>query len=358
MSTLYIANGDKAGRTTRNLLKAIQPEKGLDKNARIGLKPNLVVAKNHKSGATTNPDICEQIIRYFHKRGYKNICIIESSWLGEDTKKAFRACGYTALAKKYGVALVDVKKDAYVSCEYGGMKIDVSKHALALDFLINLPLIKGHCQTGMTCALKNLKGLISDHEKRRFHAMGLHKPIAYLNKMIAPALTIADGICADPGFEEGGNPVRKDIMIAGTDSVLVDAYAAELLGHRANAIEYINIAQEIGIGSNDLESTDFVYIGGRRQTPVHTRPQEIEEAKKHIVAREACSACYGSLVGALIQMGAECGDMEVCVGQGYKGKSGRIGSGNCTSRFDFCIKGCPPNTETIIKELQNLRRDT
>ena len=32
--------------------------------------------------------------------------------------------------------------------------------ALALDFLINDPVLKGHCQTKITCALKNMKGLI------------------------------------------------------------------------------------------------------------------------------------------------------------------------------------------------------
>lgn len=33
----------------------------------------------------------------------------------------------------------------------------VSKEALATDFLINLPVLKGHCQTLMTCALKDIR---------------------------------------------------------------------------------------------------------------------------------------------------------------------------------------------------------
>ena len=36
--------------------------------------------------------------------------------------------------------------------------------------------------------------------------MGLHKPIAILNKIIKQHLIIADGICPDPYFEEGGRP--------------------------------------------------------------------------------------------------------------------------------------------------------
>ena len=33
-----------------------------------------------------------------------------------------------------------------------------------VDFLINVPVMKGHCQTKITCALKNMKGLIPNSE--------------------------------------------------------------------------------------------------------------------------------------------------------------------------------------------------
>ncbi|MDD5016638.1 MAG: DUF362 domain-containing protein [Eubacteriales bacterium] len=356
MGKLYVANGDDPRHMTRRLLELIQPEAGLEKSALIGLKPNLVVAKSHQSGATTNPAVCEAVIEYFFERGYTNLFIIESAWLAVSTKDAFRVCGYEALAKRHGIELVDVKKDEYITREYGGLKIDISKRALEADCIINLPLIKGHCQTHVTCALKNLKGLIPDREKRRFHAMGLHKPIAYLNKMIRPALTIADGICTDSGFEEGGNPVRRNTMVAGTDSVLVDAYAAALLGYSARSIGYIKIAEEIGVGSADMDGADIGYIGGTGPAVQHTRSVALEAAKARIDAREACSACYGNLVSALIQMG-DCGNISVCVGQGFKGEHGGIGCGNCTSGFDFCIKGCPPGADMILEELEKLRGD-
>lgn len=357
MGILYVANGDDAKNMTNKLLEEVQPEKGLDKSASIGLKPNLVVAKDWKSGATTNPQICETIIEYFLDRGYKNIFVIESAWLAVNTKDAFRACGYDAIAKKYGIELVDVKKDRYTTCEYDGFKIDISKRALDTDYLINLPLIKGHCQTNVTCALKNLKGLIPDREKRRFHAMGLHKPIAYLNKMIKPALTIADGICTDPNFEEGGNPVRMNTMVAGTDSVLIDTYAANLLGYTVHDIEYLTIAEAIGVGSIDVDRAEIVYLGNA-QAVEHTRSKVLESAKARITQRDACSACYGNLVSALIALDQEqgYGDIKVCVGQGFREEQGHIGCGNCTSDFDHCIKGCPPNVDQIKEELIKLRR--
>lgn len=359
MGRLYIARGSDAKHMTRLLLEATKPEEGHEKSAVVALKPNLVVAKSWKSGATTNPAVCEAVIEYFFERGYKNLCIIESSWVGCDTRLAFRVCGYDELADKYGIELVDVKNDEYVTQEYGGLSIDVSKRVLEADMLINLPLIKGHCQTKITCALKNMKGLIPDREKRRFHALGLNKPIAYLGSMITPTLTIADGIYTDPGFEEGGNPRRMDIMVAGTDSVLIDAYAARLLGYKPYDIEYIRIAEQSGAGSADIENAQIINFSGSGGAEYNVRPDNMDSIKAHIIERDACSACYANLLGALGQLEESrgLGDLKVCVGQGFKGRSGTLGSGDCTSNFARCIKGCPPSAEDIKKELTALRSD-
>ena len=356
MNKLYAAHGQDAAVLTKELLELIRPEAGLKNGASIALKPNLVVAKNWRSGATTNPAVCAAVIEYFQSHGFKNICIIESAWLGEDTKRAFRVCGYEELALKYGIELVDVKRDKYVLCEYDRLKVEVSQRALEADYLINLPLIKGHCQTKLTCALKNMKGLISDKDKRRFHTLGLHKPIAYLNRMISPHLTIADGTCTDPGFEEGGSPVCLNTVVAGTDSVLIDAYAAGLIGRKAADIGYIGIAEKIGVGSASLENSEIVHLGEGKARAVDGRYEALEKAKAHINAKDACSACYASLLSALMRMEEIDDDMSVCVGQGFKGQKGRIGSGSCTAGFESCVKGCPPRADQIYEALIKLRR--
>lgn len=361
MGKLYIAKGNDVGEMTRSLLEAMDAGKDWDKNASIGLKPNLVVDKNWKSGATTNPAVCEAVIEYLRGMGFTNVFIIESAWLAVDTMRAYKACGYTELAEKYDIKLVDVKKDAAVTCTYGDMKIKVSRCALETDYIINLPLIKGHCQTNVTCALKNLKGLIPDSEKRRFHALGLSKPIAYLNKMIYPSLTIADGTYADRSFEEGGNPVAGDTMIAGTDSVLIDAYAADMLGYAPHQIGYLRIAEEIGVGSSDIGAAEIIEIGRHGKNTDDIKPDKTSDAKQRakarIVEKEACSTCYANLVRALIEMEDELpDDLEIYIGQGFKEKTGRLGNGKCTSGFEAYVKGCPPSVEDIKKKLRKTRR--
>ena len=65
-----------------------------------------------------------------------------------------------------------MQKDKGIERDCRGMKLNVCERAANIDFLINVPVLKGHCQTKITCALKNMKGLIPNKEKRRFHSLG------------------------------------------------------------------------------------------------------------------------------------------------------------------------------------------
>ncbi len=52
---------------------------------------------------------------------------------------------------------------------------------------------------------------------------------------------------------------------------------------------------------------------------------------------ESCSACYGYLIPALDMLDKE-GlfdgfDGKICIGQGYRGQTGELGVGSCTSRI-------------------------
>lgn len=56
------------------------------------------------------------------------------------------------------IPFYDLKKAESIQVETPIGSIAVCRRALETDYLINLPVLKGHCQTVMTCALKNCKG--------------------------------------------------------------------------------------------------------------------------------------------------------------------------------------------------------
>ncbi|CCK80797.1 conserved uncharacterized protein, DUF362 [Desulfobacula toluolica Tol2] len=72
---------------------------------------------------------------------------------------------------------MDLQQDASVLCEGSNGEYRICRSILELDRLINIPVLKGHCQTAMTCALKNLKGCIPNSEilrtSRRFRSLYL-----------------------------------------------------------------------------------------------------------------------------------------------------------------------------------------
>lgn len=347
-------------------LEALLPAK----ESCIGIKPNLVSPTPAEYGATTHTEIVAGIIEYLQERDYWNIMLAEGSWVGDKTWDSVEACGYDRLVEQYGVVFRDAQKDSSWEKDCGGVSLNLCKCVQEMDFLINVPVLKGHCQTRITCALKNMKGLIPNKEKRRFHAMGLHKPIAHLNKGIRQDFIVVDHICGDLDFEDGGNPVVRNCIMAACDPVLVDAYVCKLLHYSVDDVPYVRMAEELGVGCADINQAEILEcveeICKKSETlrlvrctleqdslPVSRKVVELRDAVEEV---ESCSACYGYLIPALDRLKEE-GlleklDRKICIGQGYQGQTGEIGIGRCTAGFKHNVKGCPPTENQIYEFLK------
>lgn len=355
MRRIYIIYGDDAHGMTKALLDAADIASQIPSDASIALKPNLVVAKHPDLGATTHAGVVLGTIEYLKEHGKNDISIIESSWLGDNTQRAFRACGYDEIAKRYNVPFYDLKRDRVRTIDTAIGPMSVCERALDVDYLINLPVLKGHCQTLLTCALKNLKGCVPDSEKRRFHAKGLMEPIAALAAALRPSLTIVDSICGDLNFEEGGTPVRTNRMLLGTDPVQVDAYCCRLMGMDPSEVPYIELARRFGAGSMEIGEEDIVYLNSPTDAPVY--PSEsglVAKLTGNVEQRSACSACFGNLVRALYRIREQYRtyDKMIVIGQEFKNVPfDGVGIGSCCNLAAVQVKGCPPSVDVIMKTL-------
>jgi len=363
---LYVAYGTDARQLATDLLQAANVASELTSQMHVLLKPNLVMARKASSGITTHPELAEGVIRFLLDTGVQKITIAESSWTGGDTRRAFQICGYARLEQQYGrfgLQLLDLKKDSVQVVEVNGDRFKVFRSILEADYLVNLPVLKGHGATKLTCALKNLKGCIPDSEKRRYHAEGLHRPIALLNTLVRQDLVVVDGLCGDPTSETGGNPLEMDRVILGRDPVLVDSYVAELMGYRPEMIEHIDLAAQFGVGDMDTASARIRTFGKPRfQKIPHQDNSRLKRLKACISEHQACSACYGSTLYALqrLEESKELGDLEgrICLGQGYRGKRvNGLGIGSCTRGFSKFLDGCPPTARRIYEFLRTSVED-
>ncbi|NLM39600.1 MAG: DUF362 domain-containing protein [Firmicutes bacterium] len=347
ITVMYGQNGKEM---VRKILNHRRWEQELNPQWSYGIKPNLVVAKPSESGATTDPAVVEGIITYLKDHGCHRITILESSWVGDSTERAFTVCGYRELAERYDVELIDLKKDPAVKVRQGAFELEICQSVVELDYLINVPVLKAHCQTRLTCALKNLKGCIPDREKRRYHTLGLHRPIAALNKVLRQNLIVVDGIVGDLTFEEGGTPVNMHRVIVGNDPVAVDSYCAGLLGLTPNDVEYITYAAELGVGSTSFEVEELNEGTASSFAPSPTASQ----LRLHFTEKNACSACVGSLMHALYRFRGE-PPVELHIGQGYREQAAPgLGIGTCTRLFADHVPGCPPTARAILDKLKEL----
>lgn len=353
---IYIKCGTNYKEMTKELLSVCGLSHQIkDKKSRIAIKPNLVSPSEASFGATTHPEIVEGIIEYLKEEGFERIVMMEGSWVGDRTADAYELCGYRELSQRFQVPFIDTQKEKSFSRDCGGMKLELCACVKDIDFLINVPVLKGHCQTKITCALKNLKGLIPNKEKRRFHSMGLHKPIAHLAAGIRQDFIVVDNICGDLDFEDGGNPVVMNRILAGRDPVLMDAYVCHMMHYEVSQVPYVKLAQELGVGCGDIRNGD-IRICGEDQGPVLPKSRKVVELADAVEEVESCSACYGYLIPAL-EMLREEGllerlDEKICIGQGFRKKTGKLGIGHCTREFACHLEGCPPTENQIYTFLK------
>ena len=346
---VLVVYGQDPKEMTKLLPETVQLENHIPQGALVGIKPNLVVAKPASTGATTHPEIVAALVEYLQAHGRNNLLILEGAWVGDSTKKAFQVCGYEELSRRYGVPLFDTKGDKTQLLNYGGISMEVCQKALEVDYLINLPVLKGHCQTLVTGALKNLKGCISDREKRHFHTLGLHRPIACLNKLLHTDFILGDGICGDLDYEEGGNPVPMHRMFCGLDPVLVDSYIASCMGYEPRSIEYIALAEQMGVGHCLSQPGQVVELNQDNSVAKPSPGGKVARLAKYAAPKESCSACYANLIQALARLDQE---GPVCIGQGYQGQPGKLGVGRCTAAMEASQPGCPPTTMQMLAFLR------
>lgn len=339
-----------------------------DRDTLIGIKPNLLGQVLPDQGATTHPEVVAGLIEYLRENGFDQIVLLEGSWVGDLTEEAVRYCGYDKLCRRYNVPFWDMQKEPGVRKDCEGLELNICRRALDIGFLINVPVLKGHCQTKITCALKNMKGLIPNSEKRRFHRMGLHEPVGHLSAGIHQDFILVDSICGDLAFEDGGNPVQQDRLIAAADPVLCDSYGCGVIGIAPESVGYIKTAARLGIGSMDLSEAsicEYQYQSGQQPVllPAGAGKKAASGGYRHMMELaekaeevDSCSACYAYLIPALDMLRQD-GlldqlDTKVCIGQGHRNKKGKLGVGNCTRLFDHTLAGCPPTENQMYEFLK------
>ena len=224
----------------------------------------------------------------------------------------------------------------------------------------------------MTLAIKNMKGVLPDAYKRKFHhVFGVFQSVADLLTAVKPAFSIVDGIIAMGGLGPVfGDPIEMDLIIAGKDAVAVDAVTAKIMGFEPQECGCLREAAELKIGTIDLDEIEVV---GEPIAKVQRRFQRAEEAIMEkvrfpegfqvMISEKACSGCRNQILSSLFDL-KEAGLLDKVPGWiVVSGKTDKLPDvardklllvGACVAEFkkeaNF-VQGCPPNSRDIIHGL-------
>ncbi len=230
----------------KNVRKAI--EKSLEKigfkipeKKKILLKPNLLSPQNPEKAITTNPVIVEELCKMLKKR--KNEIIIGDS-SAHDTNLALKKTGMLKL-KKYGkiINFESEKKKMIKSDIKKISQIGLPQILFDVDLIINLPKLKTHSLTKMTCAIKNLYGCIPGNTKEYYHKVIPHPAkfsefLVDIYDKIKPGLNILDGVVGIEGQGPGasGDKKKTGLIMASKNSLALDLVAAETIGYKPKKV--------------------------------------------------------------------------------------------------------------------------
>lgn len=225
------------------------PDDGL-----IIIKPNLINAD--APPVTTPVEAAEAVYLYCKEHCAAEIVIGEGCGSGR-TEDTYRANGYTKLAKKHGIRLIDFNtaKATLVRNERAHVLKEFHIPEIVQDaFVVSVPILKDHSFTQTTIAMKNMFGIAPGRyyaggwNKSKLHSPSTHKSVVDICLYKKPDLCVVDAVVALKGMHLSGTPERLNTILASFDPVAIDAVGSEMLGHVPGRIEYLQLANGL-IGS-------------------------------------------------------------------------------------------------------------
>ncbi len=128
--------------------------------------------------------------------------------------------------------------------------------------IIHLPTVKTHIFTTTTGAMKNaFGGLLNEH--RHWTHPVIHETLVDLlmiqKKIHRGVFAVMDGTFAGDG--PGPRcmiPHEKNVILASSDQVAIDAVAAKLMGMDPLSIKFIKMAHDMGLGCGDPREIEIV----------------------------------------------------------------------------------------------------
>jgi len=180
-------------------------------------------------------DLLSNIVEFLLPKA-ESVVIGETRSMIHEPKEQFEKLGVTTLLKRFGsrVQAVDLSDDERVEIQvpnpHALEKIALPRMVSESDVLVNVPKVGTHSTTRLTCALKNLFGLLPQKRKYiGYHPLGMDKVIADIAQIVKADLNIVDA---------------GSKAILGVDALAVDVVACKFVDLNPLMVKHLRLVSE------------------------------------------------------------------------------------------------------------------
>jgi len=252
--------GEYTPEGARAALEAVlAPIGGLEcipRGARVAIKANLVSAMKPNEAATTHPTLICALCDMLAER---ECSVVVGDSPGGLYNAAFVGRVYNATgmheAEKHGATLNKDFSQATAEFPEGRVLHSFSYTAYLdnVDYIINFCKLKSHGMMGMSCAAKNMFGVVPGIIKPEYHYRfpkyeDFADMIVDLDEYFKPILSIADAVVGMEGNgPTAGTPKAMNCILASRNPHTLDTAAAELLGFERAELPILDAAYRRGL---------------------------------------------------------------------------------------------------------------
>lgn len=254
------------------LMHLAEYEKFISRDRKTLIKLNLSWTKYFPS-CSSEPWQVEGVVKTLVEEGFsrEKLLPVENKTVVTDPVKGAENNRWMPVLEKYGLKFVPLPEVKWVKYpfkhellklnEIFPEGIEIPEMFIGRN-VIHLPTLKTHGHSVTTGAIKNAFGGLLK-EVRHYAHKYIHEvlvDLVIMQKELHPGIfAVMDGtVCGDGAGPRTMKPRIKNFILAGGDSVAIDAVAAKMMGYNPMEIPYIRMCDEMNLGVGNPDNIEII----------------------------------------------------------------------------------------------------
>lgn len=232
---------------------------------RVLLKPNLLSSHHPDKAITTHPEVIRAVIEIVKDCGATPFIGDSPCTRRNSIEFLWKITGVEDVCKETGAIPINFESAGTLKVRNGKPPLLASRILDQVDLVISLPKFKTHTLTIISCAIKNLFGLVPGYLKTYLHKVNptprqISEVLVDILEFVRPALTVVDAVVGLEGDGPGpsGTPRQVGLLIAGTNAVAVDTVCCYLMGIAPETVRMIELAHARGLGPMRVQEIEIL----------------------------------------------------------------------------------------------------